>query len=196
MFQRLFLQAYQLGCFHRKSGELLLLSFSLVLIWIRIGRLVFADGKYKKAKNWHVFYVQLKAFFINVYNSLTVHALIYQADQKAFPESPLKASPFSWTPSTTDCPCCHLSSWPGCLPWVDPEGESIFPQPLELYHWLSMLSSIKLTRIPSLSHPWRWVHFSSTLRTIPLTVHAVIYQADQKAFSESPLKASPFFLNP
>ena len=136
MFQRLFLQAYQLGCFHRKSGELLLLSFSLVLIWIRIGRLVFADGKYKKAKNLHVFYVQLKAFFINVYNSLTVHALIYQADQKAFPESPLKASPFSWTPSTTDCPCCHLSSWPESLLWVTLEGESIFPKPLEPFYSL------------------------------------------------------------
>jgi hypothetical protein len=44
------------------------------------------------------FYVQLKAFFINVYNSLTVHALIYQADQDAFPESPLKASPFFLNP--------------------------------------------------------------------------------------------------
>jgi hypothetical protein len=32
----------------------------------------------------------MKAFFINVYNSLTVHAFVYQANQVAFPESPVK----------------------------------------------------------------------------------------------------------
>ncbi len=57
-----------------------------------------------------------------------------------------------------------------------------------------MLSSIKLTRMPSLSHPWRQVHFREPLAK--LTVHAVIYQADQDAFPESPLKASPFSWTP
>jgi hypothetical protein len=38
----------------------------------------------------------MKAFFINVYNSLTVHAFVYQANQVAFPESPVKVD-IAWS---------------------------------------------------------------------------------------------------
>jgi hypothetical protein len=39
----------------------------------------------------------MKAFFINVYNSLTVHAFVYQANQVAVPESPVKVDDIAWS---------------------------------------------------------------------------------------------------
>ncbi len=92
-----------------------------------------------------------------------------------------------------DCPCSHLSSWPGCFPWVALEGESIFMNTwhhttdcpcYQLSSWPGCLPEVALEgetifhqllapyhwlSMPSsikLSHPWRWDNFSLTLRAL------------------------------